>query len=148
MLGKATCIGLGIRRSKLELCPFQIQTSLGGASDRSNFMTRERLSMQMKPDHVTDSFRLGMNVVVTVAELYDVLVGGAMLYPIGFQMDYWTETTTYRLGWQFGDGRMNQVPMRFIYRVRPRGSPLEVLASVVGFSGFVTWPGDCWRATF
>jgi hypothetical protein len=24
MLGKATCIGLGIRRSKLEPCPFQI----------------------------------------------------------------------------------------------------------------------------
>jgi hypothetical protein len=45
MLGKATCIGLGIRRSELEPCPFQIQTSLGGATDRSNFMTRERLSM-------------------------------------------------------------------------------------------------------
>ncbi len=33
MLGKSTSIGLGIRRSELELCPFQIQTSLGGASD-------------------------------------------------------------------------------------------------------------------
>jgi hypothetical protein len=43
-LGKATCIGLG-KRSELEPCPFQIQTSLGGASDRSNFMTRERLSV-------------------------------------------------------------------------------------------------------
>jgi hypothetical protein len=84
MLGKATCIGLGIRRSELEPCPFQIQTSLGGASDRSNFMTRERLSVQMKPDHVTDSSRLGVNVVVIAAELYDVLVGGAMLYSMGF----------------------------------------------------------------
>jgi hypothetical protein len=28
MLGKVACIGLGIRRSKLELCPFQIQTHL------------------------------------------------------------------------------------------------------------------------
>ncbi len=37
---------------------------------------------------------------------------------------------------------MNQVPMRFIFRVRPRGSPLEVLALIVGFSGVVTWPGD------
>jgi len=45
MLGKATCIGLGIRRSELEPCPLQIQTSLGGASDRSHFMTCERLSM-------------------------------------------------------------------------------------------------------
>jgi hypothetical protein len=32
--------------------------------------------------------------------------------------------------------------MRFIYGVQPRGSPLEVLASVDGFSGVVIWPGD------
>jgi len=78
--------------------PFQIQTSLGGASDRSNFMTRERLSVQMKPNHVPDSFRLGMTVVVTIAESYDVLIGGVVLYPMGFQMDYWTEVATYRPG--------------------------------------------------
>ncbi len=34
MLGKVVCIGLGIRRSEFEPCPFQIQTSLGGANDR------------------------------------------------------------------------------------------------------------------
>jgi hypothetical protein len=37
---------------------------------------------------------------------------------------------------------MNQVPVRFISGVRPGGFPLEVLASVAGFSGMVTWPGD------
>ncbi len=37
---------------------------------------------------------------------------------------------------------MNQVPMRFIYRVQPRGSPPKVLASIVGFSGVVIWSGD------
>jgi len=79
MLGKVACIGLSIRRSELELCPFQIQTSLGGASDRSHFMTCEKLSMQMRPDHTTDSFRLGVTDVVTVTKLYDVLVGGVML---------------------------------------------------------------------
>jgi len=109
MLGKATCIGLGIQRSELELCPFQIQTSFAGASDRFNFMTLEKLLVQMKPDHVTNSSRLGMTTVVTAIESYDVLVGGAVLYLMGFQMDYWTETTTYRLGWQSRDGRMNQV---------------------------------------
>ncbi len=45
MLGKVTCIGLGIRRLELEPCPFQVQTSLGGANDKSHFMTRERLSV-------------------------------------------------------------------------------------------------------
>ncbi len=37
---------------------------------------------------------------------------------------------------------MNQVLVRFIYGVRPRGSPPEVLASFVGFNGMVTWPSD------
>jgi hypothetical protein len=37
---------------------------------------------------------------------------------------------------------MSQVPVRFISRVRPIRSPPEVLASVVGFNGVVTWPGD------
>jgi hypothetical protein len=110
MLRKATCIGLGIRRSEFEPCPFQIQTSLGGANDRSNFMTREKLSMQMRLDRATNSSRLGVTVVVTAAESHDVLVGGAMLYP----MDYWTETMTYRPGWQSGDGRMSEVSVRFI----------------------------------
>jgi hypothetical protein len=41
----------------------------------------------MKPDHVTDSSRLGVTAVVTAAESYDVLVGSAVLYPMGFQMD-------------------------------------------------------------
>ncbi len=87
MLRKATCIGLGIRRSELKPCPFQIQTSLGGANDRSNFMTREKLSVQMRPDHATNSSKLGVTIVAA-AKSYDVLVGGAMLYPMGFQMDY------------------------------------------------------------
>jgi len=95
MLGKATCIGLGIRRSELEPCPFQIQTSLGGASDRFHFMTRERLSMQMRPNHAIDSSKLGVTAVITTAKSYDVLVGGAVLYPMGFQMDYWTKTMAY-----------------------------------------------------
>jgi hypothetical protein len=99
MLGKVACIGLGIWRSELELCPFQIQTSFGGANDRFHFMTHERLSVQMKLDHATDSFRLGVTAIVIAAKSYDVLVGGVVLYPMGFQMDYWTETTAYQFGW-------------------------------------------------
>jgi hypothetical protein len=37
---------------------------------------------------------------------------------------------------------MNQVFVKFIFGVRPGGSPPEVLASVVGFSGMVTWLDD------
>jgi hypothetical protein len=36
-----------------------------------------------------------MTIVVSVAESYDVLVGGVVLYPMGFQMGNWTKTMTY-----------------------------------------------------
>jgi hypothetical protein len=62
-------------------------------------MTRERLLVQMRPDHATDNSRLGVIVVIITTESYDVLVGGVVLYPMGFQMDYWTETTAYRPSW-------------------------------------------------
>jgi hypothetical protein len=91
---------------------------------------------------VTDSFRLGVTTVVTTAKSYDVIVGGVILYPMGFQMDYWTETTACRPGWQSRDGRMNQVHVRFIFGVRPKGSPPEVLASIASFTRMVIWPGD------
>ncbi len=55
--------------------------------------------MQMRLNHVINSSKLGVTDVVTTAKSYDVLVGGAVLYPMGFQMDYWTETTAYRPGW-------------------------------------------------
>jgi hypothetical protein len=58
-------------------------------------MTRERLLMQMRSDHATNNSRLGMTVVVTTVKSYDVLVRGVVLYPMGFQMDYWMETMAY-----------------------------------------------------
>ncbi len=44
---------------------------------------------------MTDSSRLGMTIVVTLARSYDVLIGGVVLYLMGFQMDYWMETMAY-----------------------------------------------------
>ncbi|PTQ36558.1 hypothetical protein MARPO_0063s0090, partial [Marchantia polymorpha] len=120
MLGKIACISLGVRRSELEPCPFQIQTSLGGTSDRSYRMTRERISVQLRHGHAQDSSQFGVRAVVTSAESYDVLVGGA----------------------ESGDGRMSELPVRFISRDRPLGSSPAVLASIAGFSGVLTWPDD------
>ncbi len=42
----------------------------------------------MRPNHTIDSSRLGVTIVVTAAESYDVLVGGVVLYSMGFHMDY------------------------------------------------------------
>jgi hypothetical protein len=77
-------------------------------------MTCEKLSVQMRPNHATDNSRLGVTVVVIGVESYDVLIGGAVLYPMGFQMDYWTRTMAYQPSWQFEDGWVSQVHVRFI----------------------------------
>jgi hypothetical protein len=50
----------------------------------------------MRPNYATDNSRLGMIVVVTTAKSYDVLVGGVVLYSMGFQMDYWMKRAAYR----------------------------------------------------
>lgn len=99
MLGKTNCISLGVWKSDLEPCPFQIKTSLSGTSDRSYFMRRQRISVQLRHDYPRDSLQFEVRAVVASVESYDVLVGGAVLYPIGFRMNYWMETATYRLGW-------------------------------------------------
>jgi hypothetical protein len=37
--------------------------------------------------------------VVTRATSYDVLVGGAILYPLGITLNFWEEIPYYQLGW-------------------------------------------------
>ncbi|OAE22507.1 hypothetical protein AXG93_4855s1000 [Marchantia polymorpha subsp. ruderalis] len=113
-----------------------------GTSDRSYLMTRGCISVQLRHDHARDSAQFGVPAVVTSAESYDVLVGGAVLYPMDLRMDYWTKTAAYCPGCQFGHGRMSELPVRFISGARPLGLSSAVLASVAGFSGVLTWPED------
>jgi hypothetical protein len=40
-----------------------------------------------------------VKAIVTEAKSYDVLVGSTVLYPIGFTLDFWEETVSYRPGW-------------------------------------------------
>lgn len=82
--------------------------------------------MQLRHDHALDSSQFGARAVVTSAESYDVLVDGAVLYPMGFRMNYWTETAAYRPGWQSGDGLMNELAVRFNSRDRPLASSQQV----------------------
>ncbi|CAM6122943.1 unnamed protein product [Calypogeia fissa] len=98
------------------------------------------LSVDLFPDHATDSSTMQLTALVTTAESYDVLVGCAVLYPMGFQIDYWTETASFRLGWQSGDGRTVQVPVRFVARPPTGKAPADTLAAVLAFSGVVSWP--------
>ncbi|OAE18111.1 hypothetical protein AXG93_3352s1070 [Marchantia polymorpha subsp. ruderalis] len=98
---------------------------------------RTETSTSCVVDTVTPS-----SAVMRMAKSYDVLVDGAVLDPMGFWMDYLTETAAYRPGWQFDDGRMSELLVRFMSRARPLGSSFEVLASVASFSGVLTWPDD------
>jgi len=63
--------------------------------------------------------------VVTNALSYDVLVWGVVLYPMGFVLNFWEETTSHRLGWQLGDGHHAQLQVQYF-------------AQGVGYAGGVT----------
>lgn len=72
-----------------------------------------------------------VKAIDTEAKSYDVLVGTAVLYPMGFVLDFWEETASYRPGWQAGDGRRALLPARFIQAVNGN------LANVCVFSGYM-----------
>ncbi|OAE24933.1 hypothetical protein AXG93_2036s1000 [Marchantia polymorpha subsp. ruderalis] len=65
-----------------------------------------------------------------------------VLYLMDLKMDYWTEKAAYRPSWQSDDGRMSELPVRFISGARLLGSSPTVLASVAGLSGVLAWPDD------
>ncbi|OAE25998.1 hypothetical protein AXG93_1712s1780 [Marchantia polymorpha subsp. ruderalis] len=48
----------------------------------------------------------------------------------------------YMVDNQNGDGRMSELPVRFISRARSLRSSPTRLASVAGFSGVLVWPND------
>ena len=113
MLGRTAIVGLGLTPETLQLCPFTINTSTGG-SEKAYGLTAQPLVVKFKPDDVMDSSAIKLQAVVTQAESYDVLVGATILYPMGFLMYFWSETTSYRPGWQAGDGRTAILPTKFI----------------------------------
>jgi hypothetical protein len=65
-----------------------------------------------------------------------------VLYPMGFTLDFWEETVSYRLGWQAGDGRKTSLPARFI-RVLTSNLP-----DLFAFSGLVDAASPWFMETF
>jgi hypothetical protein len=53
------------------------------------------------------------------------------LYPIGFTLDFWEETASYRPGWQAGDGHKAELLAQFIRVLTGH------LADLYAFSGFL-----------
>jgi hypothetical protein len=127
---KSTHKGLGLTKDTLEKCPWTISTSMGG-TEHATGITKAELSLQLNPDNVEDANFMKMKAIVMEAKSYDVLVGSTVLYPMGFILDFWEETASYRLEWQAVDGRKAQLPARSIRVLTGH------LADLYAFSGFV-----------
>jgi hypothetical protein len=72
-----------------------------------------------------------VKAIVTEAKSYDVLIGSTVLYPMGFTLDFWEETASYRPGWQAGNGRKASLPARFIQVLTGNLADLFVFSSLV-----------------
>jgi hypothetical protein len=105
-------------------------------------MTKGMLSVDLFSGHATDSSTMQLPTVVMTAESYDVLVGCVVLYPMEFQLDYWTETASFKPRWQSSDGHTVQVPVGFIARPSTGKAPVDTLASILAFSGVISSPNE------
>jgi hypothetical protein len=81
MLGRAVFHGLGMKKSNVDKYLFQIQTSVGARL--TEWLTRTPLWLTFLSGDQIDETKLFVPAVVTGAEPDDVLVGSAMLYPLG-----------------------------------------------------------------
>jgi hypothetical protein len=130
MLEASAIEGFGLTNDTLEKCPWTISTSMGG-TEQATALTKGELVLKLNQNDVEDASFMKVKAIVTEAKSYDVLVGSTVLYPMGFTLDFWKETTSYRPGWQASDGCKTLLPARFI-RVL-----IDNLADLFAFSGFV-----------
>jgi hypothetical protein len=141
MLGASAIEGLGLTKDTLEKCPWTISTSMGG-TEHATAITKGELALKLNQDDVEDASFMKVKAIVTEAKSYDVLVGSTVLYPMGFTLDFWEETVSYRPRWQAGDGRKVSLPARFI-RVLT-GNLVDLFA----YSGFVDAESPWFMETF
>jgi hypothetical protein len=109
ILGASAIERLGLTKDTLEKYPWTISTSIGG-TEHATAITKEELALKLNQDDVEDASFMKVKAIITEAKSYDVLVGSMVLYPMGFTLDSWEETASYRLGWQAGDRRKASLP--------------------------------------
>jgi hypothetical protein len=141
MLGASAIEGLGLTKDTLEKCPWTISTSMG-RTEHATAITKGELAVKLNQDDVEDASFMKVKAIVTEAKSYDVLVGSTVLYPMGFTLDFWEETASYRPRWQAGDGRKASLPARFIQVLTGN------LADLFAFSGLVDAASPWFMETF
>ncbi len=77
---------------------------------------------------------------VTNAISYIVLLGGVVLYPMGFTLDLWGKMTSYRVGWQFKDGKSVRLLIHFVEKGAL--NPKTTMPHLVTFSWIVNCGGN------
>jgi hypothetical protein len=82
-------------------------------TEHATAITKGELALKLNQDDVEDASFMKVKAIITEAKSYDVLVGSTVLYPMGFILDFWEETESYRPGWQAGDERKVSLPARF-----------------------------------
>jgi hypothetical protein len=113
-----------------------------GGTEYTTAITKGELAKKLNQDDVEDASFMKVKAIVTEAKSYDVLVGSTVLYPMGFTLDFWEETASYRPEWQAGDGRKASLPARFI-RVLTGN-----FADLFAFSGLVDAESPWFMETF
>ncbi len=97
MLGKIAIDGFGLINVDFNQCPYQILTSMGGL-EKAWRLIEQKIVFQINPNKLTYCTIVRAQIVVMHVMSYGVLVRGVVLYPLGVTIDFWEETTYYRLG--------------------------------------------------
>ena len=96
MLGASSIVGLDLTGDTLEKCSWTISTSMEGTNQATG-ITKMELMLRLNQDELKDASYMKVKAIVTKAKSYNVLVGSAVLYLMGFTLDFWQKTASYRL---------------------------------------------------
>jgi hypothetical protein len=94
-----------------------LDLDINGCIKEGPWATKANTLVKLNPNHPTNKSTIQVQVVVTNALSYDVLVWGVMLYPMGFVSNFWEETTSHRPWWQLGDGHHAQLQAHILHEV-------------------------------
>ncbi len=83
---------LGLINVNLKHWPYHILTSMG-MSKRAQELTKHKVIIQINHAKPTSYTTMHAHTMVTHATSYGVLVGRAILYPLGVKFGLWHETT-------------------------------------------------------
>ncbi len=92
MLGKATVDGLGLIDVNLKSCPYQMLTFMGRL-EKAQKLTKQEIVIRFNSNKPTYYAIMHAWTMVTHVTSYNILVGGAILYPLRITLNFCEETT-------------------------------------------------------